>query len=128
MKDKEKGKYQSYCKSCQSIYRKEHYNNNKEKYKEKARIRNEKIRKDLRKYVKEYKEKHPCVNCGITKPIIILDFDHVKGEKKGTIANMVGTACSLETLKKEIEKCDVRCSNCHRIRHYKENDEMNVGF
>lgn len=70
-------------------------------------------------YIDAYKREHPCVDCG-EKDIDVLEFDHVRGKKRRGISDMKNRSCSLETLKKEIKKCDVRCSNCHRKRHIKE--------
>lgn len=67
-----------------------------------------------RNFVRDYLEKHPCIDCGNTN-IVVLDFDHVTGEKKNNISKMVSNGNSLVTLLREIEKCEVRCSNCHRI-------------
>jgi hypothetical protein len=45
-----------------------------------------------------------------------MDFDHREGEEKaGTIASQVCN-WSWEKIKAEVAKCDVVCSNCHRIR------------
>ena len=35
----------------------------------------------------------------------------------------MGNRCSLETLKKEADKCILVCENCHREIHQKELDE-----
>lgn len=64
-------------------------------------------------YVFNYLQSHPCVDCGETDHVV-LDFDHVRGEKRKPISRMVASTYSLEVLKKEIEKCEVRCANCHR--------------
>lgn len=66
-------------------------------------------------YVFEYLSKHPCVDCGEPDPVV-LHFDHVRGVKMMTIsaATQRGT---LAALVQEIEKCDVRCVNCHLRRH-----------
>jgi len=48
----------------------------------------------------------------------VLEFDHVKGEKKFDLAN--GASQSYESLKKEISKCEIVCANCHRIRTIKQ--------
>lgn len=55
---------------------------------------------------------HPCVDCGEDDPVV-LEFDHVRGVKKRAVAAMVCYA-SKKTLLDEIEKCEVRCANCHR--------------
>ena len=73
-----------------------------------------------KQYVAEYLTTHPCVDCGETNPIV-LDFDHRNpAEKHRTISQIIAHALGFLILQKEIAKCDVRCANCHRIRHYKE--------
>jgi hypothetical protein len=44
-----------------------------------------------------------------------LDFDHVRGEKLYNVAKMAA-GYSWAKILVEIEKCDVVCANCHRIR------------
>ena len=58
----------------------------------------------------------PCMDCGQTFPTVCMDFDHRNPEDKSfAIAAGKGNR-SLESLIAEIDKCDVVCSNCHRIR------------
>ena len=83
--------------------------------KEKARIRQRNLRKDISKYVQEYKQSRPCSDCKKSYPYWVMDFDHL-GNKSFTISSYKGSTSSLEKVKLEIEKCDVVCSNCHRIR------------
>ena len=52
-----------------------------------------------------------CVDCGTTE-LVVLDFDHVRGEKTSRISRMRGA--SIPRLLAEIAKCEVRCANCHR--------------
>jgi hypothetical protein len=56
---------------------------------------------------------HPCVDCGEADPIV-LDFDHVRGTKRMKISRMLSGTYSLKAIFEEIEKCEVRCANCHR--------------
>lgn len=56
------------------------------------------------------------MDCGIRYPTYVMDYDHVRGVKRNTIARVVTNATSLAVLQEEIAKCDVVCSNCHRIR------------
>ena len=58
----------------------------------------------------------PCVDCGNKFPAVAMDFDHVRGEKKAGIAQMVGQNWSVELLIKEMEKCELVCACCHRVR------------
>jgi hypothetical protein len=56
---------------------------------------------------------HPCVDCGESDPVV-LEFDHVIGEKKHNIAYLVRSGRNWRSITKEIQKCEVRCANCHR--------------
>jgi hypothetical protein len=90
---------------------------NTERQKEKRQEWKADSRKRLKQYVLDYLKTHPCVDCGQTNPLV-LDFDHRDpAEKDDSIARIVSDTGALPRLLAEIEKCDVRCSNCHRIRH-----------
>jgi hypothetical protein len=64
------------------------------------------------RYLKLYGK---CVDCGNTDNRV-LEFDHVIGEKKSGIINLAGNLSSIQTIKDEIRKCEIRCCNCHRIK------------
>ena len=72
--------------------------------------------KAAKDYVFHYLSSHPCVDCPEGDPVC-LDFDHVRGTKQNPISRMVFMGMSVAAIQKEIEKCEVRCSNCHRKRH-----------
>lgn len=57
---------------------------------------------------------HPCADCGVRFPPIVMDFDHVRGEKKLSVS--LAASRKKEIILEEAKKCDVVCSNCHRIR------------
>jgi hypothetical protein len=64
-------------------------------------------------FVLDYLRTHPCVDCGESDPVV-LEFDHVRGKKDGSISAMVSAGRPIAVIQAEIEKCDVRCANCHR--------------
>lgn len=69
-----------------------------------------------------YLTDHPCVDCGESDPAV-LDFDHVRGTKSFGIGQAAsGSHRSWKKILIEIEKCDIRCANCHRRRHAIENN------
>lgn len=71
-----------------------------------------------RQYVRDYKLLNSiCTDCKISYPPHILDFDHLR-DKKFQISSKGVKDYSLESIKKEIEKCEIVCSNCHRHRTY----------
>jgi hypothetical protein len=94
-----------------------HYLNNKDKMKKRAILSNKIRRNRNRDFIKDYKNTHPCVDCG-ESDFVVLQFDHIFGDKVKEIANMVRDCHSIKSLKKEILKCAVRCANCHLRRHY----------
>lgn len=63
-------------------------------------------------FVNSYKSEHGCVDCGI-KDYRVLDFDHITDNKKKAISQLI--SYSLKCVMIEIDKCVVRCANCHRI-------------
>jgi hypothetical protein len=79
------------------------------------KINKENARNKAREFIAAYFATHPCVDCGESDRIV-LTFDHVRGEKSNDIANMVRGGASLETIRIEIEKCEVRCFNCHAVK------------
>lgn len=119
---KTNGGYRYICKDCACERSKENYNNNKEKrIKRCAELTKLRI-KQRREYVFLYLLTHCCVNCGENNPLV-LEFDHINREEKNlNISRAVYNNWSWDRLKKEIEKCQVLCANCHRKKTSKEND------
>ena len=94
-----KGKIMCYCKQCHRELEKNRYNKKMEE-------------------LNNFKKTLSCKKCG-EKRFYLLDFHHKDKEKKD-YAISENPRAGLEILKKEIEKCDVLCSNCHREWHYLE--------
>lgn len=113
-KNKPKGIRRKECKSCVREYRKKYYQENKEKAIEKAAETSKKIRVRNQQFVWNYLKEHPCVDCYESDPVV-LEFDHREGEEKAKdVSLMILHGHSIENIKIEIKKCDVRCANCHR--------------
>jgi uncharacterized protein YxeA len=106
---------QSMCKDCRRSYHKEHYEKNKESYK-----RNLKEKRDIaRSFILNYKKISKCSKCGEDRHYT-LDFHHKDKNKEFSIADSVSNGKSIESIKKEIDKCIILCSNCHRELHFLE--------
>lgn len=107
---------QTHCKECMSKYSKAYYRKDRSK-RVKANRENRAIR---RKYLFEYKSNHPCVLCNFDDPRC-LDFHHRESEDKDTeLSTAVARCWSFDRINAEIAKCDVVCSNCHRIIHWED--------
>lgn len=116
--------YQKRCKKCQKEADSKYYKSS-EKRRKNLRETSKKQEQILRDYVINYLLSHPCIDCG-EKDIVVLEFDHNNSKEKTTSISIMVTHCvSLKKLKTEIEKCSIRCSNCHRRKtakqfgHYK---------
>ena len=130
--------YQYRCKTCSSTYDRKYRADNPESIKRqqhKWEINNkDKIQAKNRKlYEKGLKEgtsikgrillkyqDTPCIDCGGVFPWCAMDFDHRPEETKsfqiGNVGCVLATPTRLAELEKEIAKCDLVCSNCHRVR------------
>lgn len=98
-------RYRAECISCQAI-----------RDQSRKDIRNENTLKRDREnkaLVLEHLKSNPCVDCGESDPIV-LEFDHVRGDKVKSISMMIQRHYPLQKLKDEVDKCEVRCANCHR--------------
>lgn len=56
-----------------------------------------------------------CADCGFTGHPAALEFDHRPGTEKRFIVSS-GYSRNRAKVLAEIEKCDLVCANCHRIR------------
>lgn len=101
----------SWCKPCMAAYEKERYHNGDKERK----VRNKKkAHEDNTEFIWNYLSSHPCVDCGNSDPLV-LEFDHRDGViKLRNVCEMYHY--SLTKIIEEIEKCEVRCANCHRKR------------
>lgn len=85
--------------------------------KEKPQRRTAQKKKEVQQMLAQIKEKDGCVDCKQKYKSYILDFDHVNGKKVANVGEMLNYF-SIEDIMKEVAKCDIVCSNCHRERTY----------
>lgn len=103
----------SKCKDCQNALVRNHYRRTYGEENRKRMKKNRDIRRDLlRKFYGQFLLDNPCVDCGETD-IRVLEADHLK-DKKIEISMLMRYAYSIERVKEELAKCQVRCANCHR--------------
>jgi hypothetical protein len=71
-----------------------------------------------REWLITYKAAQSCARCPEHHPAC-LDFHHREGEQKiMRISRMISRGATLTAIKREIAKCEVICSNCHRKHHF----------
>ncbi len=115
--DRKEKMFQHICRKCQSVYRKEHYDKNKQKYIDKAKV----FTQSIIKWFIEYKKTLKCKECGENR-YWVLDFHHRDPKEKDIEVSVLLRKGNKTKILQEIEKCDVLCSNCHRDLHFKENN------
>lgn len=95
------GKLRSECKECHKEYVKSKY-------------------QERKGAIGEVKASIGCAKCSDTRSYV-LDFHHKDPSiKDANIARMTSNKNRLEDIQKEIDKCVVLCSNCHREFHHLE--------
>lgn len=109
---------QTTCRECNREYLKNHYKNNIKYYKNKSNI----YKREIYTKIARLKESKPCTDCGQCYPHYVMDFDHISNNKKFNIAHLINS-CDITKLENEISKCELVCSNCHRIRTYNRRDK-----
>lgn len=117
--NKRTGRLSAYCKECQRNVSRAHYAANTESHKKRVIINSVQRAKTNREKYKALKGELKCNRCSETH-IAVLDFHHEDPSTKDrAISNMI-YSWSFEVVLKEMEKCEVLCSNCHRKHHYEE--------
>ena len=102
-------------KEQKAAYQKAWYEKNKAKHIANVSARKKMVVEKVREFVRELKESTPCADCHKNYPSYVMDFDHL-GDKEYPIANMIQQGYDIASVQREIDKCEIVCSNCHRIR------------
>lgn len=121
-----KDKLQTMCKACQTARNRCSYKRNK-KRDIKRNIINKRGR-GLLSYIKVITQylNVPCADCDTIYHPSSMVFDHVSMDEKLRIVKTEGVnylvreGYSWERIKNEINKCEVRCQNCHSLKTAKE--------
>jgi hypothetical protein len=88
------------CHNCRKETQREYYRN---------------ARQDIKAWIYDYLLDHACIDCGEGDPMR-LTFDHRDNKHFDLGKAFIGKAKDLETIQREIAKCDVRCANCHTVK------------
>lgn len=71
-----------------------------------------------RSFVFHYKQRTGCNRCDASRPGC-LELHHLDSdEKTAAVSQLISQGCSAAELRRELRKCIVLCSNCHRREHY----------
>jgi len=112
---KSKDGYHYWCKKCQIDANRTRYQTNLETRKKHVK-RTRKARRRAKLKAIEYKG-GKCQLCGYKKCPAALEFHHIDPSKKDIRISAIGGR-KWSIVKKELDKCILLCSNCHREIHY----------
>lgn len=105
------GRLAGYCRSCFADYGREHREANPEAYRAASVAR----RARTQRLMMDYLADKACADCGETDPVV-LQFDHVTGEKVLNVSWAVHNGWAWERILSEIDKCEIVCANDHARR------------
>lgn len=119
-KNKKAEKLHSQCKDCYVLKRraiwKAHYHKYGSNYRERAIERNKRLKQKLRENLLDYLSDKKCASCGIGDPRV-LEFDHLDPKTKSFgISQALHGIINWDTILIEINKCQILCANCHKIK------------
>ncbi|SRR2546423_11259203 len=103
---------QHYCRDCHRKSVVSSQRTHRESFLKRSQRYNERKRNEIRRCVFEYLRIHPCADCG-ESDVTVLDFDHQR-DKKYAISKLICSNKQWADILEEIEKCEIRCANCHR--------------
>lgn len=109
---------QSACKDCSREKFKKYYYDNYDKHIEYVKQYKKEHREEFNEKIKVIKTKYGCALCDEIE-CCCLDFHHYNGaEKDFNISKVVSNGTCWDKIIKEVNKCVLLCSNCHRKVHY----------
>ena len=113
--ERDPDKYRAYQRECPRNYQRKYYATRAERWREYQQERSRCMKVRAVEYLGGQ-----CVDCGLkTDVMAVYDFDHRNPSEK--LSN-IPLMWSWKRIQVELDKCDLRCANCHRIRHARERD------
>jgi hypothetical protein len=109
---RETGERQAWCRVCMTDYKHDWYLRNRDHQIAQVRMNHERTTRENQDRAWTYLGQHPCVDCGEPDPVV-LQFDH-RRNKRNNVSTMLRSGFAWAEIQAEIDKCDVRCANCHR--------------
>lgn len=128
-KSKKLEKRYPYCRLCHNAYERTLKHSTPEHLEKRLKSylnRKRKIGLPIQQKIIEYLLEHPCVDCGFSNPLG-LQFDHMR-DKSFQISDYYYKPNAWESIELEIQKCEVRCANCHQMKTHISQNSMRYFF
>lgn len=117
-KNKAQNKRKTICNECQKAYKNKWYQDNYLEKKDSFKESRKKYKDKLRQKMLDFLSNKKCIDCG-EEDIVTLEFDH-RENKEDNISRMLSNRRSWDDILNEINKCDIRCANCHKRKTAKQ--------
>ncbi len=104
------------CRACIKLIHRDWYERNKERHYGNVQKRRKLFSDEIVRRLLAYLKAHPCVDCGVADPRVL----HIETGQSATdfsLKSRLQQGATWSALLPEIEKCEVRCANCRRIRN-----------
>lgn len=111
------GKYYEKCKVCMKVRGRSYYHNHHTRQLKLAKQRNRRYLDLNLEYLAVVKN-NKCADCGKFYPPWVMDFDYKDKTLKSNNVAWLRRFHSQSKLKQEIDKYDLVCANCHRLRTF----------
>ena len=115
------GKPQYVCRDCHREWCKRDYRNRTGEYKERSSRHRQKYKSQYNEFIRWLKDNQSCIDCSGVFRFWQLDFDHLR-DKEYNVSQMVYHP-RIESLQREILKCELVCKNCHANRTWLRSQE-----
>jgi hypothetical protein len=94
----------------------------------KTKERSRTLVKIIDKWIQDYKETHPCADCGHYFKYWQMSFDHLPGMvKRFSISKYKDHTKDINEVVAEVAKCEPVCHNCHSTRtHLRSNHDPDM--
>ena len=114
-RDSGRTRLRSYCRDCAKSAWRDWYSKDEHRQRHHQLVgERRRARANRHRGIVRALKRQPCADCGKTCPAEAMDFDHLWAKRLDTsrLPHVSGTVTMLEG----VEKCEVVCANCHRIR------------
>jgi hypothetical protein len=108
------GRWSPYCKPCMSAYCKAHYAKNAQSHNARRIEADRSYQTRNLACVRAELSARPCIDCGESDPAV-LEFESVDSHRS-QVVHLIGRGAGLDTLKREMTRCVIRCGSCSRRR------------
>jgi hypothetical protein len=103
------------CRTCIKLIHRDWYERNKERHYGNVQKRRKLVSDEITRRLTTYLKSHPCIDCGAADPRV-LHVEEKQGEAGFSLKARLLEGATWTALLPDIERCDVRCANCRRIR------------